>query len=121
MHSCYPFHSFLDIFEKATDIWDGDECNAYNGTDATILPPLIRPEDGIMAFDPVVCRSLRTAYTNRRATFKSIPVHIFELDISDDTNTKACFCRTKDDCPPHGGFDLFRCTGVPMIATLPVI
>lgn len=109
-----PFYSinFLTYSNwKATDIWDGAECNAYNGTDATILGPLITPEDGIVAFEPVVCRSLRTAYTKRRTTFKGIPTHIFELDLSDDTNTKACFCRNKDNCPPHGAFDLFRCTG----------
>lgn len=95
----------------ANDIWDGDECNAFNGTDATIIPPLIKPEDGVYAIDPVICRSLRTAYTNRKAIFNGIPVHIFELDISDEANMKDCFCRIKTACPPHGGFDLFRCTG----------
>lgn len=94
-----------------TDIWDGDECNAYNGTDATIVPPFLSPAEGLVAFDPVVCRSLRTAYTNRTSKIRGIPIHIFELDISDNTNTKKCFCRTKNNCPPHGSFDLFRCTG----------
>lgn len=100
-------------FKIEFDTWDGDECNAYKGTDATILPPLVTPEEGLYCLDPVVCRSFRTAYTNQRSTVKGIPVHIFELDLSDEANIKPCFCRTKNTCPPHGAFDLFSCTGKP--------
>lgn len=64
------------------------------------------PGEGIVAFEQVVCRSMRLAYTNKTSKFKGIPIHIFDLDIGDDTNTKKCFCRTLKTCPPHGGFDV---------------
>lgn len=54
-----------------------------------------------------------------KSEYNGIPIHIYELDISDELNAKPCFCRSKDSCPPKGAFDLFRCTGLPMIATLP--
>lgn len=43
----------------------------------------------------------------------------FELDMGDDINVKQCFCRDEDTCPPKGTIDLFRCSGIPMIASLP--
>lgn len=34
-------------------------------------------------------------------------------------NEKQCFCRSDDECPPKGTIDLFTCSGMPMIASLP--
>lgn len=47
---------------------------------------------------------------------------MYETDFQEDANVKQCFCRDIDDadsCPPHGTIDLFRCSGVPMISSLP--
>lgn len=103
------FCLLFDI-KTETDIWDNDECNAYNGTDATILPPLLDPNDGLMVFEPIVCRNLRSTHTNY-TKISGIPLHVYELNISDEANTRSCFCRGKHQCPPEGAFDLFRCTG----------
>lgn len=48
-------------------------------------------------------------------------MRLYELDLSEDINIKQCFCRdeTPESCPPKGTFDLYRCAGVPMIASLP--
>lgn len=47
---------------------------------------------------------------------------LYETDLGEDGNVKQCFCRDIDDvnsCPPTGTIDLFRCSGVPMLASLP--
>lgn len=32
--------------DTETNVWDNEECNRYIGTDTTIVPPLLLPEDG---------------------------------------------------------------------------
>lgn len=34
-------------------------------------------------------------------------------------NEKQCFCRSEDECPPKGTIDLYKCSGMPMLASLP--
>lgn len=60
-----------------------------------------------------------TTYVNVTTRQKGIPVHVYELNISDTMNAKNCFCRDKNTCPSHGAFDLHRCMGLPLYATLP--
>lgn len=43
----------------------------------------------------------------------------YELDIGDPVNQKDCFCRNPGECPPKGTFDLYRCSGTPMLASHP--
>lgn len=38
--------------------YEEDECNAYYGTDQTVFPAFMNPEDGIGAFEPLICRTL---------------------------------------------------------------
>ncbi|XP_031624944.1 sensory neuron membrane protein 1-like [Contarinia nasturtii] len=44
--------------EPEMDYWEGDECNQYTGTDSTIFPPYMDVNDGIIAYEPSICRSL---------------------------------------------------------------
>lgn len=39
--------------------------------------------------------------------------------MGEELNIKQCFCRDDDTCPPKGTIDLYRCGGIPMIASLP--
>lgn len=73
---------------------------------------------GIWAYEPSICRALGAHYVSK-TKYNGIPVSIFELDMGSDMNIKKCFCRDEDTCPPRGTIDLFRCGGLPMIASLP--
>lgn len=73
---------------------------------------------GIFAYEPSICRAL--AMTHRyEMKYRGLPAVRYELNLGEDINVKKCFCREEDTCPPKGTIDLYRCTGVPMIASLP--
>lgn len=45
---------------------------------------------------------------------------LFGMDFWESQNFKPeCHCREDGKCPPKGTFDMFRCTGAPMIGSLP--
>lgn len=67
---------------------------------------------GIWSYDPAVCRSMGATYTNVQTNYNDIPVYVYELDLSHESNAKKCFCRDENTCPPKGTFDMYRCTGV---------
>lgn len=75
--------------------------------------------DRIWVYDFQICRSMAASYTNVQTNYEGLPTYIFESDFGEDINVKNCYCRNEHSCPPKGTFDLFRCTGVPMIASLP--
>lgn len=35
-----------------------DECNAFYGTDQTVFPAFMNPDEGIGAYEPLICRTL---------------------------------------------------------------
>lgn len=101
------------------DYWDGDECNQYQGTDSTIFPPYMKKEQGIVAYEPSICRSLAAHYTEP-SKYMGVPTLRYEMDLSGPANSQECFCRDPPDgCPPKGTFDLFRCVGSPLFGSLP--
>lgn len=88
--------------EEEMDVWDGDECNQYVGTDSTIFAPFMNREDGVWAYEPSVCRSLGGHYVGK-SNYKGIPTSEFAIDISGHGNHKDCFCRDyPDHCPRKG-------------------
>lgn len=97
--------------ETEPDAWNGDECNQYIGTDTTIIPALMTPDEQIWGYDPSICRSIGASFKSR-TKYKNLPVALYELDLSEDINVKPCFCRDDGTCPPKGTFDLFPCVGV---------
>lgn len=72
----------------------------------------------ISAFEPSICRSLVIEY-NSKSKYNGIPVSRYEADFSSAANTKQCFCRAEDECPPKGTIDLYKCAGTPMFMSMP--
>ncbi|EAA07986.4 AGAP002451-PA [Anopheles gambiae str. PEST] len=107
--------------ETEMDIWDGDECNQYIGTDSTIFPPFLTAQDRLWAWSPEICRSLGAHYVHK-SKYAGLPMSYFELDFGDLKNEphNHCFCRdAPDDCPPKGTMDLSPCLGGPIIGSKP--
>jgi hypothetical protein len=46
--------------EKKLTVWSGDQCNNFMGTDSTIFPPFLTPNDTLGAFTPEICRCVPT-------------------------------------------------------------
>lgn len=68
--------------QSEQSIWSDAVCNRIHGTDATILPPNIRRDEGVCAFEPMLCRSFCAKY-ERNSKVRGIPVQRFTLDMGD--------------------------------------
>lgn len=119
--------------EPEMDVWDGDECNQFVGTDSTIFAPYMDVKDGIWAYEAAVCRSLGADYVGKskykgvvrtagkprcKCNFSQIfnmthsilsfslqPTAEFAIDIGSEQNALPCFCRDyPDECPAKGNF-----------------
>ncbi|XP_066583077.1 sensory neuron membrane protein 1-like isoform X2 [Prorops nasuta] len=101
-------------------MWAGPPCNQYNGTDTTIFPPLMGPEDDIVSFGAEICRSLSAKFQQHTVT-KGVKTLRYTAELGDpstDPDLK-CFCDTPDTCLTEGLYDLRQCVGAPIIGTLP--
>ncbi|XP_076639657.1 sensory neuron membrane protein 1 [Colletes latitarsis] len=106
--------------KPALTIWSDDHCNAFNGTDSTIFPPLLTDDDDIVSFSPDICRSLSAHYTHKTKV-KGIHTNHYTADFGDQSTNpmEKCFCPTPDTCLKKNLHDLSKCLGAPMVGSLP--
>lgn len=123
------------------EVWPTDECNQISGTDGTIFPTYLTEEQGLDSFSPDLCRcqlpmvkntiylfkkilnifrSLKAIF-EKKDKYDDIPVNSYYAilgDMSKNENEK-CYCYTPDTCLKKGVIDLYKCSGVPIYASLP--
>ncbi|CAH1124067.1 unnamed protein product [Ceutorhynchus assimilis] len=106
--------------QREIDLWSSDECNRFEGTDGWIFPPLAEPEEGLKSYSTDLCRNIKLNYV-KDTVYKKVNVRLYETDLGDQTNDEKekCYCRNEDSCLKKGLFDLTKCMGVPIYATLP--
>nr|XP_029721389.1 sensory neuron membrane protein 1 [Aedes albopictus] len=107
--------------ETEMDIYDGDECNRFIGTDSTIFPPFLTTKDKLWAWSPEICRSIGAEYGGK-SKYAGLPMSFFKLDFGDARNEPEhhCYCRDPPEiCPPKGTIDLAPCLGAPIIGSKP--
>ncbi|KAG4077516.1 hypothetical protein HA402_002943 [Bradysia odoriphaga] len=102
------------------DVWGGDECNRYEGTDSTVFPPDIQKENGLWSFEPEICMSIGAHY-DRESNYHGVPTIRFALDFGDARENKdlECFCGDPPTDCPRRTRDLFDCIDAPLILSLP--
>lgn len=106
--------------KPALTIWTEDHCNEFNGTDSTIFPPLMTSDDDIVSFSPDICRSLGARFSHKTKV-KGLNTYHYTATLGDmSTNPEEkCFCPTPETCLSKNLFDLTKCVGAPLIASLP--
>ncbi|CAK9823842.1 Sensory neuron membrane protein 1 [Anthophora retusa] len=106
--------------KPALSLWTEDHCNAFNGTDSTIFPPLLTEQDDIVSFATDICRSLGARFV-QKTKVKGVNTYHYKADLGDmSTNPmEKCFCPTPDTCLSKNLMDLSKCVGAPLIASLP--
>ncbi|KAG5866727.1 hypothetical protein JTB14_015791 [Gonioctena quinquepunctata] len=106
--------------KRTVSFWSTEQCNHFKGTDGWIIPPLLEPEEGIWTFAGELCRNVVAEYVEDTVT-KGIKTRRYEATLGDMQTREEdkCYCPTPTTCLKKGAFDLSKCMGVPIYATLP--
>ncbi|BES93072.1 Sensory neuron membrane protein 1 [Nesidiocoris tenuis] len=117
--SSYDIGKVMKINGKPYNTMWKDECNIFEGTDASIFPPFRTPDNtSIVTYSPDICRSIRGTYEGE-GEYNGVRGHKYNVDLGDMKNNPkdACYCVKK--CYKKGTVDLTKCQGAPLIGTLP--
>lgn len=90
--------------ETEMDVWEGDECNQFKGTDSTIFPPGLIKGDYLWVYELNLCLSMG-AYYERDTNYQGIPTIRFGFDFGDvrKDETLKCYCLdAPEGCPRQG-------------------
>lgn len=104
------------------NVW-GDEkssevCNRIDGTDGILITPFRKKDEGLTIFAHQLCATAHFDY-KRKASFRGIDVHVFELKFENLVANKTCFCRDYEECPPKGTMNIFPCVKAPVVISHP--
>ncbi len=86
------------------EVWDGDECNKFKGTDSTVFPPSIKKENGLWSYEPDMCLSYGAQYESE-SSYQGVSTLRFGLDLGDfkENRNLQCYCSDPpNDCPRRG-------------------
>ncbi|XP_046745518.1 sensory neuron membrane protein 1-like [Diprion similis] len=101
-------------------VWNGDECNSFEGTDTTIFHPGLYKDENIIGFSVDLCRTLVGRYVKPTSAggFKTNQ-YVFDFGDQSTVPEEKCYCLDPDNCLKAGALDLYTCQGTPVITTLP--
>jgi len=105
-------HSFNG--KTKLDKWKGDSCNALNGSDGTLNPPLIQVNvTPVYIYVPEICRSIQWKYVGS-SKFSGISCGQYSLPPLNSVPEEPdawCFCPMDDpqDCNIHGIWNIGPC------------
>ncbi|KAK9875890.1 hypothetical protein WA026_009677 [Henosepilachna vigintioctopunctata] len=105
---------------KKLDMYDSKECNSFQGTDGWIFPVGLPIGEDLKAFSGELCRNIKIKYVQPEP-YKGVPTDLYEGDLGDQRNDpdEKCYCPSPKKCMDKGLYDLTKCMGVPIIASLP--
>ncbi|XP_046484608.1 sensory neuron membrane protein 1-like isoform X1 [Neodiprion pinetum] len=106
--------------ETIQTVWNGDECNAFEGTDTTVFHPGLYKDENMIVFGIDLCRKMvgRFSKPTKVAGFKTNQ-YLFDLGDQSTVPEEKCYCLNPDNCLKAGALDLYTCKGTPIIATHP--
>ncbi|KAF3427604.1 hypothetical protein E2986_13422 [Frieseomelitta varia] len=106
--------------QKKLNVWSGDECNTFHGTDSTIFAPILTENEDLVTFLSESCRSFILHYSHKNKV-KGINTFHYTADLGDMSTNPAekCFCPTRKTCLTKNLFDVSKCVDIPIIVSLP--
>ncbi|CAG9819911.1 unnamed protein product [Phaedon cochleariae] len=106
--------------KKEVTLWSTKACNHFRGTDGWIIPPLLKPEEGLWTHSTDLCRNIKAAYV-RDSVVEGVNVRIYEGDLGDmqKNEEEKCYCPTPKTCLRKGVFDVSKCMNIPVLVSLP--
>ncbi|XP_011499318.1 PREDICTED: sensory neuron membrane protein 1 [Ceratosolen solmsi marchali] len=101
-------------------LWDDDYCDTFNGTDGTIFHPFFYESEDVVSFAPDLCRSLSTTFSEKVHNSGMI-LNRYTAFLGDPNTipSQRCYCQAPDKCLKKGVMDLYKCAGIPLVASHP--